>query len=47
MSVVEIGGFLLVIMMLLLTGGVWIAMTLAMVGWVGMTLFTTKSTEQI
>jgi tripartite ATP-independent transporter DctM subunit len=47
MSVVEIGGLLLVIMMFLLTGGVWIALTLAMVGWVGMTLFTSKSTEQI
>jgi tripartite ATP-independent transporter DctM subunit len=39
-NVVEIGTFLLIVMMLLLTGGVWIAMTLAIVGWVGMALFT-------
>jgi tripartite ATP-independent transporter DctM subunit len=47
MSVVEIGGLLLLVMVLLLAGGVWIAITLAMVGWVGMTLFTSKSFEQI
>ena len=40
MNVVEIGLCLLVLMMILLTGGVWIAMTLAIVGWVGMALFT-------
>ena len=40
MSVVGIGLFLLVVMLLLLAGGVWIAMTLAIVGWVGMALFT-------
>jgi tripartite ATP-independent transporter DctM subunit len=39
-SVVGIGLFLLVVMLLLLAGGVWIAMTLAIVGWVGMALFT-------
>ncbi len=40
MNVVEVGGFLLILMMLLLTGGIWIAMTLAIVGWVGMVMFT-------
>jgi tripartite ATP-independent transporter DctM subunit len=30
-------------MLLLLTGGVWIAMTLAIVGWVGMALFTSTN----
>lgn len=40
MNVVEIGGFLLLVMMLFLTGGVWIAMTLAIVGWIGMAMFT-------
>jgi tripartite ATP-independent transporter DctM subunit len=39
-GVAEIGLFLLVVMLLLLGGGVWIAMTLAIVGWVGMALFT-------
>jgi tripartite ATP-independent transporter DctM subunit len=39
-GVTEIGLFLLVVMLLLLGGGVWIAMTLAIVGWVGMALFT-------
>ena len=47
MNVVEIGGILLILMMLLLSGGVWIAMSLAMIGWVGMTFFTSKSAEQI
>jgi tripartite ATP-independent transporter DctM subunit len=42
MSVVEIGGILLIVMMLLLTGGVWIAMTLAIVGGVGMVFFTSQ-----
>ena len=35
-----IGGILLVLMMLLLSGGVWIAMTLAICGWVGQAFFT-------
>jgi tripartite ATP-independent transporter DctM subunit len=35
------GGMLLVIMLVLLAGGVWIAMTLAIVGWVGQAFFTT------
>ena len=47
MNVVEIGGLLLVIMVLLLGSGIWIAMTLAMVGWVGMTLFTDKSAAMV
>ena len=34
------GGMLLVIMLVLLAGGVWIAMTLAIVGWVGQAFFT-------
>ena len=40
MNLVEIAGLLLVIMMLFLAGGVWIAMTLAIVGWIGMAFFT-------
>jgi len=32
---------LLFIMILLLSGGVWIAMALAIVGWVGQAFFTT------
>ena len=40
MNLVEIAGLLLIVMMLFLAGGVWIAMTLAIVGWLGMTLFT-------
>jgi tripartite ATP-independent transporter DctM subunit len=40
MSLIEIAGVLLLIMMLFLSGGVWIAMTLAIVGWIGMALFT-------
>ena len=39
MSLVEIGGLLLFILLLLLTGGVWIAMALAIVGWVGQAAF--------
>ena len=38
-----VGGLLLVIMMVLLAGGVWIAMTLAICGWVGQAFFTTTS----
>ena len=41
MTVVAIGGLLLFILLLLLTGGVWIAMALAIVGWVGQFFFTT------
>jgi tripartite ATP-independent transporter DctM subunit len=40
MSVVAVGSFLLLTMLLLLSGGVWIAITLAIVGWIGMVLFT-------
>jgi tripartite ATP-independent transporter DctM subunit len=40
MSLIEISGVLLLIMMLFLAGGVWIAMTLAIVGLIGMALFT-------
>ena len=34
------GAMLLGIMLLLLAGGVWIAMTLAIVGWIGQAFFT-------
>ncbi len=40
MSLLAIGGLLLFLMLLLLSGGVWIAMTLAIVGWVGQAFFT-------
>ena len=40
MDVLTIGGILLVLMMVLLSGGVWIAMTLAICGWVGQAFFT-------
>jgi tripartite ATP-independent transporter DctM subunit len=40
MSLVEIAGLLLFVMLLLLAGGVWIAMTLAIVGFIGLTFFT-------
>jgi len=39
METLGIGLFLLVIMLILLTGGVWIAMTLAICGWVGQAFF--------
>lgn len=39
MGTLEIGLFLLVIMLFLLSGGVWIAMTLAICGWVGQAFF--------
>ena len=39
-GLIEIGAILLLIMLVLLAGGVWIAMTLAIVGWIGMALFT-------
>ncbi len=41
MGLLEIGGLLLLLMLLMLSGGVWIAMTLAIVGWVGQAFFTT------
>ena len=41
MTLLEIGGLLLFVLLLLLTGGVWIAMALAIVGWVGQTFFVT------
>ncbi|MFM9878818.1 MAG: TRAP transporter large permease [Burkholderiaceae bacterium] len=41
MDILGVGLFLLVIMLLLLCGGVWIAMTLAICGWVGQAFFTT------
>ncbi|WP_137920461.1 TRAP transporter large permease subunit [Hydrogenophaga sp. 2FB] len=41
MGLLEIGALLLFIMLLMLGGGVWIAMTLAIVGWVGQAFFTT------
>jgi tripartite ATP-independent transporter DctM subunit len=40
MDTLLMGGMLLAIMLLLLAGGVWIAMTLAIVGWVGQAFFT-------
>ncbi|MBB6564003.1 tripartite ATP-independent transporter DctM subunit [Acidovorax soli] len=40
MDILSIGAFLLVIMLLMLSGGVWIAMTLAICGWVGQAFFT-------
>ena len=40
MELIQIAGLLLFIMMVLLAGGVWIAMTLAIVGWIGMAFFT-------
>ena len=39
MTTLGIGLFLLVIMLLLLAGGVWIAMTLAICGWIGQAFF--------
>ena len=43
MDILLIGGLLLFVMLLLLSGGVWIAMTLAICGWVGQAFFTTTS----
>ena len=40
MDILLVGGLLLFIMLLLLSGGVWIAMTLAICGWVGQAFFT-------
>lgn len=39
MDTLGIGLFLLIIMLILLSGGIWIAMTLAICGWVGQALF--------
>ena len=41
MSLIAVGGLLLLVMLLLLSGGVWIAMTLAICGWIGQAFFTT------
>ena len=41
MDILLMGGMLLIIMLVLLAGGVWIAMTLAIVGWIGQAFFTT------
>jgi tripartite ATP-independent transporter DctM subunit len=38
-GILELGALLLFILLLLLTGGVWIAMALAIVGWVGQAFF--------
>ena len=43
MTLVEIGAVLLVLMFVLLAAGVWIGMTLAIIGGVGMVWFTTLS----
>ncbi|MCZ8250882.1 MAG: TRAP transporter large permease subunit [Hylemonella sp.] len=43
MGLLEIGALLLFLMLLLLSGGVWIAMTLAIVGWVGQAFFTSTA----
>ena len=40
METLLMGALLLAIMLILLAGGVWIAMTLAIVGWVGQAFFT-------
>ncbi|HSV52727.1 MAG TPA: TRAP transporter large permease subunit [Burkholderiaceae bacterium] len=40
MDTLLMGGMLLAIMLVLLAGGVWIAMTLAIVGWIGQAFFT-------
>ncbi len=41
MDTLLMGGMLLAVMLLLLAGGVWIAMTLAIVGWIGQAFFIT------
>ena len=43
MNLIEIGALLLLVMLLFLAGGVWIAMTLAIVGWFGLTFFSGKA----
>ncbi len=40
MGLLEIGALLLFVMLLMLGSGVWIAMTLAIVGWIGQAFFT-------
>ncbi|WP_367849282.1 TRAP transporter large permease [Rhodoferax sp. WC2427] len=40
MEILWIGGLLLAVMLVLLAGGVWIAMTLAICGWIGQAFFT-------
>ncbi len=40
MDTLMVGGALLLLMLMLLSGGVWIAMTLAICGWVGQAFFT-------
>ncbi|HSV52734.1 MAG TPA: TRAP transporter large permease subunit [Burkholderiaceae bacterium] len=42
MDILAIGAVLLLLMLLLLSGGVWIAMTLAICGWVGQAFFTSS-----
>ena len=41
MDTLGIGLFLLIIMLMLLSGGIWISMTLAICGWVGQAFFVT------
>ena len=43
MSLIGIGALLLLVMLLFLSGGVWIAMTLSIVGWVGLAFFSGKA----
>ncbi|MCX7140205.1 MAG: TRAP transporter large permease subunit [Proteobacteria bacterium] len=40
METLQIGIFLLIVMAILLTGGIWIGISLAMVAWIGMYFFT-------
>ena len=40
MDILLVGGFLLILMLVLLAGGVWSAMRLGIVGWVGQAFFT-------
>ena len=42
MDILTVGAILLLLMLLMLSGGVWIAMTLAICGWVGQAFFTTS-----
>lgn len=42
MDILTVGAILLTLMLLMLSGGVWIAMTLAICGWVGQAFFTTS-----
>ncbi len=42
MDILAVGAILLVLMLFMLSGGVWIAMTLAICGWVGQAFFTTS-----